>query len=70
MSFYRRNLPHLQRDAKRHFVTFVTKNRWILFEAARDLVFEYVRHSDAIQYDLDDAVIMPDHAHLVLTPVD
>src|SRR2546426_212452 len=27
MTFYRRNLPHLQRDNKPHFVTFVTKNR-------------------------------------------
>jgi len=68
MTFYRRNLPHLQRDAKRHFVTFVTKDRWILPEWARDIVLESIRRDDAIRYDLDVAVVMPDHAHLILTP--
>ncbi len=68
MTFYRRNLPHLQRDAKRHFVTFVTKSRWILPEWARDIVLESIRHDDALRYHLDAAVVMPDHAHLILTP--
>jgi putative transposase len=69
MTFYRRNLPHLQRDAKRHFVTFVTKNRWILSAAARDIVLESTRHDDNVAYDLHAAIIMPDHAHIVLTPL-
>src|SRR5260370_14182273 len=68
MTFYRRNLPHLQRDAKRHFVTFVSQDRWILPEWARDIVLESIRHDDALRYDLDAAVVMPDHAHLILTP--
>ena len=68
MTFYRRNLPHLQRDGKWHFVTFVTKHRWILPEWARDIVLESIRHDDARRYNLDAAVVMPDHAHLVLTP--
>ncbi len=68
MTFYRRNLPHLQRDAKRHFVTFVTKDRWILPEWARDIVLASIRRDDAIRYDLDVAVVMTDHAHLILTP--
>jgi len=68
MTFYRRNLPHLQRDGKRHFVTFVTKDRWILPEWARDIVLGCIRHDDTHRYDLDAAVVMPDHTHLVLTP--
>ena len=68
MTFYRRNLPHLQRDGKRHFVTFVTKDRWILPVWARDIVLESIRHDDTLRYHLDVAVVMPDHAHLVLTP--
>jgi REP element-mobilizing transposase RayT len=68
MTFYRRNLPHLQRDAKRHFVTFVTKDRRILPEWAHDIVLESIRHDDALRYNLDAAVVMPDHAHLILTP--
>jgi putative transposase len=68
MTFYRRNLPHLQRDGKRHFVTFVTKGRWILPEWARDIVLECICHDHTVRYDLDAAVVMPDHAHLVLIP--
>ncbi len=54
--------------AKRHFVTFVTKYRWTLPEWARDIVLGSIRHDDARRYNLDVAVVMPDHAHLVLTP--
>jgi len=68
MTFYRRNLPHLQRDAKRHFVTFVTKDRSVLPEWARDIALECIRHDDSFRYELDAAVVMPDHAHMVLTP--
>jgi REP-associated tyrosine transposase len=68
MTFYRRNLPHLQRDGKRHFVTFVTRDRWLLPEWARDIVLESIRRDDPLRYELDAAVVMPDHAHLILTP--
>jgi REP element-mobilizing transposase RayT len=68
MTFYRRNLPHLQRDGKRHFVTFVTKDRRTLPEWARDIVLESICHDDAIRYTLDAAVVMPDHSHVILTP--
>jgi hypothetical protein len=37
MQFYRRNLPHMQRDATPHFITFNTKFRHILTEWARDI---------------------------------
>jgi putative transposase len=69
VTFYRRNLPHLQRDFKLHFVTFVTKNRWILPDAARELVLASIRHDEGMLYDLHVAVVMPDHAHLILTPL-
>jgi len=32
VTFYRRRLPHLQRDGKPHFVTFCTLQRWHLPE--------------------------------------
>jgi hypothetical protein len=38
MTFYRRNLPHLQRDAKPHFITFVTYQRWEMPGWARSIV--------------------------------
>jgi hypothetical protein len=53
MTFHRRILPHLQRDNKAHFITFVTKNRCILPDWARDVLENPVRRglvSDWNQY--------------------
>ena len=69
MTFTRRNLPHLQRDSKPHFITFVTKDRWILEERARDIVLSCCRHDHGTKYDLRVAVVMPDHVHLIFTPL-
>jgi REP element-mobilizing transposase RayT len=69
VTFYRRNLPHLQRDYKPHFITFVTKLRWTLPEWARDIVLASCRHDHGIKYELHVAVVMPDHVHLILTPL-
>ncbi len=69
MQSYRRNLPHLQRDFKPHFITFVTKFRWVLPEWARDIVLSSCCHDHRKQYELYAAVVMPDHVHLVLTPL-
>ena len=68
MIFYRRNLPHLQRDNKPHFITFVTKKRWIMPDWARDVVLECCLHDHGARYDLHVAVVMPDHVHLILIP--
>jgi putative transposase len=62
-------LPHLQRDAKPHFITFVTKNRWILPDCVSDIVLGSCRHDHGSKYYLHVAVVMPDHVHLILTPL-
>jgi REP element-mobilizing transposase RayT len=69
MQFYRRNLPHLQRDFKPHFITFVTKFRWVLPEWARDVVLSSCCHEHRTLYELYVAVVMPNHVHLILTPL-
>ncbi len=69
MTFYRRNLPHLQRDYKPHFITFVTKKRSILPGWARDIILDCCRHDHGTKYELYAAVVMPDHVHLILTPL-
>ena len=69
MTFYRRNLPHLQRDYKPHFVTFVTKNRRILPDWARQIVLDCCMHDHEKRYNLRVALVMPDHVHLILTPL-
>jgi REP-associated tyrosine transposase len=69
MQFYRRNLPHLQKDFTPHFITFVTKLRWILPPIARGLVLSSCCHDHRVKYELYVAVVMPDHVHLILTPL-
>ena len=69
MTFYRRNLPHLQRDYKPHFITFVTKNRRVLAVWARQTVLDCCIHDHAKKYNLRVVVVMPDHVHLILTPL-
>jgi REP element-mobilizing transposase RayT len=69
MQFYRRNLPHMQRDYTPHFITFCTKFRRNLPEWARDLVLGCCIHDHGRRYRLEVAVVMPDHVHLILTPL-
>ena len=68
MQFYRRDLPHLQRDFKPHFITFATKSRIELPDWARQITLACCCHDHRKKYELYVAVVMPDHVHLVLTP--
>jgi REP element-mobilizing transposase RayT len=67
--FYRRTLPHLQRNSKPHFITFVTDRRTILPDCVRDIVLASCLHDRGSRYELHAAVVMPDHVHLILTPL-
>jgi len=69
VTFYRRNLPHLQRDYKPHFITFVTKFRWTLSDPARDITLACCLHDHETKYRLHAVVVMPDHVHIILTPL-
>jgi REP element-mobilizing transposase RayT len=68
-AFYRRNLPHLQRDNKPHFLTFCTYLRWILPETARDIVLGSCLHDNDTKLDISAIVVMPDHVHMIFTPL-
>lgn len=68
-AFYRRQLPHLQVDEKPHFVTFCTERRWVLPTNARSIVLDSCLHDNGSHYDLKVAVVMPDHVHLIFTPL-
>ena len=68
-AFYRRQLPHLQCDDKQHFVTFCTDRRWILSGHARSIVLECCLHDNGSRFDLRVAVVMPDHVHMIFTPL-
>ena len=66
---YRRTLPHFQKDNRAIFGTFTTHLRWTLPGPARDLAVEACRHLDGTRCTLHGFVVMPDHVHLVFTPV-
>ena len=66
---YRRKLPHYQPDNKALFITFSSAKRWILPEAARDIVMEVCLFGNGRNFQLHGIVVMPDHVHLVLTPL-
>ena len=68
-AFYRRQLPHLQCDDKQHFVTFCTDHRWVLPERVRSIVLESCLHDNGTKFDLRVAVVMPDHVHMIFTPL-
>jgi REP element-mobilizing transposase RayT len=68
-TFYRRQLPHLQRDCKPHFLTFCTYQKWILPECLRRVVLDCCLHDDGRSIDLRAVVVMPDHVHMIFTPL-
>ena len=80
---YQRRLPHLQKADAALFVTFCTGGRMILPGRARDLVLahclreagilpvagEGARPTPAPRIRLHAVMVMPDHVHLLLTPL-
>jgi REP element-mobilizing transposase RayT len=67
---YRRNLPHIERSSRAHFVTFTTHLRWELPPAARDLALQHCIHDHQRKMRLYIAVVMPDHVHMVFLPLE
>lgn len=66
---YRRNLPHIQKLDAAHFVTFRTKKGLVLTPAARDLVLQHCFHDNGRLIELHAVVVMPNHVHLLFTPL-
>jgi REP element-mobilizing transposase RayT len=66
---YRRNLPHVQQEDKTIFITFSTYKRWELPEAVRNLVIAHCLHDQDKKLLVHGIVVMPDHVHMVLSPL-
>jgi REP element-mobilizing transposase RayT len=66
---YWRTLPHIQKHDRPLFVTFTTHKRWIVPEGARVLVLDSCLREHCFKINLHAAVVMPDHAHLIFTPL-
>lgn len=67
---YRRNLPHWELPESVYFITFRTAKNVILFEEARNIVFDSIIFHKNKKYKLYAFVIMPDHVHLILQPLE
>ncbi len=65
---YRRRPPHLEKPGKTYFVTFCTLNREILAPESRTIALDCCLHDNTKAFWLHAGVIMPEHAHLLLTP--
>ncbi len=66
---YRRKLPHIQVETKSFFVTFCTYRRWELPESVRGLVLHHCLYDHKLKVQIHGVVVMPDHVHLVFTPM-
>jgi putative transposase len=66
---YHRKLPHYQKAGRAVFVTFCKGTRIAFASEARDAVLQHCLHDHGKRYELHAAVVMPDHVHLLLTPL-
>ncbi len=65
-----RNLPHFEVPGATYFVTFRCRSKITLLPESRDLVMETIRTCDRTVIELDAAVVMPDHAHVIFRLID
>jgi REP element-mobilizing transposase RayT len=66
---YRRRLPHFQKFDSPLFVTFCRLTRVPFPEPVRDLILQHCIFEHQKRIQLHAAVVMPDHVHLLLTPL-
>ncbi len=66
---YRRRLPHFQKAGSPLFVTFRKGNREPFSPAARDVVMKCCLLGNGKRFYLHAVVVMPEHVHLLLTPL-
>ena len=66
---HRRRLPHYQPDDRALLVNFRRLSAVTLSPPARTLVLQHCLHEHLSRIRLYAAVVMPDHVHLLLTPL-
>jgi REP element-mobilizing transposase RayT len=66
---YRRRLPHIQKPGRPLFITFCKLNHDPFPDPARDLILQHCLHDNGKRYFLYAAVVMPEHMHLLFTPL-
>jgi putative transposase len=68
--YYRRHMPHFQNGGHVYLLTFVTHQRWTLPPKARYLVLKEIVSLHHQRAFVHTAVVMPDHVHAVLQPIE
>ena len=66
---YRRMLPHYQKACRALFVTLCKLIPTPFAADARDVILRHCLHEEGTRYLLHAAVVMPEHIHLLLTPL-
>jgi REP element-mobilizing transposase RayT len=67
--WYRRHLPHLEKDGKTYFITFRTQRREWLPPLARTATLRSCIDLHLSFCWLECVTIMPDHVHAILSPL-
>lgn len=65
----RRNLPHIQAGGSAYFITWRILDGLSLTMPERLLTLEATRKFHGVRYLTSAVVVMPDHVHLLLTPL-
>lgn len=66
----RRSLAHFETRDKVYFVTFCSRDRQILTPEARTIVLRQIIAFHQVLFFLITAVVMPDHVHVLLVPLE
>ena len=66
---YRRHLPHYQKSVRPIFVTFCKNTRTPFSDPAKTAILNCCLRGHGTKFQLHTAVVMPDHVHLLLTPL-
>ena len=65
-----RNLPHWELEGAVYFITFNTWEKLELTPAARQVVLNACKFFDRQRYQIFCLVVMPDHVHLLMQPLE
>lgn len=71
LRIYRRRLPHWRLEGSTYFVTWcLHRTQSSLRAVEREMVQRVLRHFEGMRFDLRAFVVMDDHVHVVVTPMD
>ena len=66
---YRRMLPHYQKAGRAIFITFCKLASNPFTAEARHVILKHCLRDNGTKFELHAAVVMPEHVHLLLTPL-